>query len=285
MHSSSIDWDQLKIVLTVARAGNLTKAAQILGINQSTVGRRLSALEQQLGTELFFRSNNTMTVTESGKVLVAQAEVIESATQNALEQIGRMNAQPEGLIRFVTMGWICNHLILPKLSHFYASYPNIEVQAIADTRERFFDQGEVEIALRFEMRSQKDVLNIPVVEIPYAIYGPADSELESLPWLGFRVDQIHTEPERWLQNRADDNHVRFWANDAGIIYQGIRGGIGKALLPEILGESDPKLVRISGAEPEIVRTLHIQVLPAIQRLKRVEIFFEWLTEMLKTTVP
>jgi len=285
MHSTSIDWDQLKIVLTVARAGNLTKAAYILGINQSTVGRRLSALEQQLGTELFFRSNNTMSVTESGKVLVVQAEMIESATQNALEQIGRMNAQPEGLIRFVTMGWICNHLILPRLNCFYTRYPNIEVQAIAATRERFFDQGEVEIALRFEPRSQNDVLSIPVVEVPYAIYAPPNSELEPLPWLGFREDQLNTEPERWVQNRADDNHVRFWANDAGLIYQGVRSGIGKALLPEVLGEGDPKLVRISGAEPEIVRTLHIQVLPAIQRLKRIEIFIEWLTETLKATVP
>jgi hypothetical protein len=56
------------------------------------------------------------------------------------------------------------------------------------------------------------------------------------------------------------------------------------LLPEALGERDPKLVRISGTEPEIVRTLHIQVLPAIQRLRRVEIFIEWLTEMLNTAV-
>lgn len=280
MQNITIDWEQLKIVLTIARAGNLSQAARILGVNQTTVGRRLNALEQQLGVALFFRSRQVMIPTEHGKTVVIQAETMESAVHNAVEQLGKTKTDPAGLIRFVAMPWICNYLIAPNLGSFFARYPGIEVEAVAAARERFLDRGEVEMALRFEMPPRGQAENIPLVHVPYAIYGPADKDPKGLPWLGFREDQAIFAPEEWMQNRDDGSPVRFWANDIGFLYQGVRNGLGKSILPMVLAEDDPRLTRLSGPEPEIERVLHLQVLPNIQRLKRVTVFIEWLSEIL-----
>ena len=116
--------------------------------------------------------------------------------------------------------------------------------------------------------------------MPYAIYGPADTDPESLSWIGFREDRMDIAPQRWLRSVVEGAPVRYWANDAGVLWQFARNGLGKALLPEALAAGDPKLTRISGPEPELERKLNVQYLPDIQRLKRVAVFLDWLSETL-----
>ena len=215
-----------------------------------------------------------MRPTEHGNTVIAEAEAMESALLNAVERVGKTKAEPEGLIRFVTMPWICSYVIAPHLAGFSRQYSSIEVQAVADFRERFLDRREVDIALRFEMQPRSPIQNIPVVKVPYAIYGPSGTDPELLNWAGFREDRMDLAPQRWLRGVVNDTPVQYWANDAGVLWQFTRNGLGKALLPEALAAGDPKLTRISGPEPELERVLNVQYLPDIQRLKRVAVFLD-----------
>jgi DNA-binding transcriptional LysR family regulator len=237
-------------------------------------------MEEQIGATLFYRSRPAMRATEHGLTVIAKAEVMESELEYALEQVGKTVLEPSGLIRFVTMPWICRYILLPNLALFTDRYPHIQIEEVAAARERFMDRGEVEFGLRFEMRTWGNVKNIPIAKVPYAIYAPTGINPDCLPWLGFRTEQDIYAPEGWLEKHQGDSKVLLWTNDAGILYQGVRSGLGKSLLPVVLGEQDPKLVRLSGPEPEIERVLHLQVLPHVQRLKRVDIFLIWLSEML-----
>jgi len=280
MHSNNIDWDQLKFVLSIARTGNLSRTAQVLGVNQTTVGRRLSALETQLGIALFHRSKTTMYPTEQGIVVIAQAEVMESALYTMLEQVGKTQSGLAGQIRIFTQPWILRHLIAPRLSEFSALYPGIQIEAVASVRERTLDQGEVEIALRFELPPRRKVKRHQLCDVPYAVYAPHGVDAKSLSWLGFRAEQQYFAPGRWLSEKIDNTSVSLWANDADILHQSARNGMGKALLPMILAEQDDKLQRISGPDPEIKRQLYIHLLPDIERLKRITVFRDWLAKIL-----
>lgn len=274
MHYNRSDWNHFRTALAVARAGNLSKAAKALDINQSTASRHLFALENDLGTKLFLRSRTSVEVTEAGRLVVAEAEAMESAMLNAFDNVGRVEAQVSGLVRFVAVPWIGHSLIAPRLPAFWAHYPAIEVQAIADTRERMLDRGEVDLSLRFDTHPHDAVEKVAVGRVVSSVYFEAGRDPSSLPWMGFRENDLRTEVESWLIEASKGKPVRFWANDAGSLHQAVRAGAGKALLPDFLGARDPLLARLPNTE--VVRTLWLQVLPEVRRLKRVSAFIDWI---------
>lgn len=275
-------WDDLRFVLAIAREGSLSRAARQLGVNQTTAGRRLTALEEKLSTPLFLRSKTGFTLTEVGEAAIAQVELMETAALELANNIGTVLQQPAGLVRIATMPWIFYYLLAPALPVLANRYPGIELHAIADLRERSLSRREAEISLRFEMERHGREREFEIAEIPYAIYGPNSVSADDLPWIGSAVDSGEYEPERWLDSLThnDAATIPFRSNDAGIVFRAVCNGVGKALLPEVLAEDDPRLVRLSGPEPEIVRHLRLLVHSDVERFSRITAVIDWLREAL-----
>jgi DNA-binding transcriptional LysR family regulator len=279
MHENRLDWNHLQTALNIARTGNLSKAAKALGINQSTASRHLMSLEDQVGLPLFHRSKTAMQITEAGSIIVAEAEVMESALLTAIERTGNRRSDVKGLIRYVAIPWVTSYLITPRLVEFWNRFPHVEIQAIGDPRERFLDKSEADLSLRFDTHTSPNIDKIPAAEIAYSVYASRDLDPDRLPWMGFREDEYRTVVETWLLKATAGTTVRFWANDAGILRQAALAGAGKALLPDFLAAGDPQLVRVS--DINLTRTLWIQVLPQMRRLKRISEFVDWLRYELK----
>jgi molybdate transport repressor ModE-like protein len=275
-------WDDLRIVLAIARAGSLSGAARQLGVNQTTAGRRLTVMEEKLNTPLFLRSKTGFTLTEAGEAAIAQVEIMETAALELANNIGTVLQQPAGLVRIATMPWIFYYLLTPALPELTSRYPGIELHAIADLRERSLSRREAEISLRFEMERREGEREFKIAEIPYAIYGTRSISAEDLPWIGSAVDSGEYEPEKWLDSLTHDSAatIPFRSNDAGIVFRAVCNGVGKALLPEALAENDPRLVRLSGPEPEIVRHLRLLVHSDVERFSRIIVVIDWLRETL-----
>ena len=277
-----VNWDDLRFVLEIARAGSLSGAARQLGVNQTTAGRRLTALEKQLDAPLFLRSKTGFELTEAGEAALVQVEVMESAALEFAENVGAVLQSPAGLVRIASMPWIFDHLLAPAIPSLTSRYPGIELHAIADLRERSLSNREAELALRFEMRARGQERAFEIAAFPYAIYAPKGVDAEALPWIGSAVDSGEYEPEKWLDTISEDaaEKVPFRSNDAGIIYRAICAGAGKALLPEVLAKDNPTLVRLSGREPELVRHLRVLVHPDVERFARIGAVIGWLRETL-----
>ena len=272
-----MNWDDLKIVLAIVRGGSLSAAAHSLGINQTTVSRRLNALEEGLGATLFLRSRASFLSTQAGEALIKRAERIESEALALLDEVGAATQEAQGTVRISTMPWIFNDLIVPLLPDFYRRYPRISIQAISGLRERNLSKREAELALRFEMQPRRNELWFRVAELGYSLYAPAKSKTDSIPWVGFVDDFHYLEPQAWQEKfSAGDEALLFRANDAGIVYRAVRAGLGKGLIPDILAASDSALVRLSGKEPEIVRELRILVHQDLQHVARVAAVIDWL---------
>lgn len=279
MHKNRLDWNHLQTALTIARTGNLSKAAKALGINQSTVSRHLMSLEEQVGLPLFHRSKTAMQITEAGSIIVAEAEMMESALITAFERTGNRRSDVTGLIRYVAVPWVASYVITPRLVEFWSRFPNVEIQAIGDPRDRFLDKSEADLSLRFDTHPSPNIDKIPAAEIAYSVYARKDLDPGGLAWMGFREDEYRTLVEAWLIEAAAGTVVRFWANDAGILRQAALAGAGKALLPDFLAAGDPRLVRV--LDISVTRTLWIQVLPQMRRLKRISEFIDWLRDEFK----
>lgn len=277
-----MNWDDFRFVLAIGRAGSLSGAAQQLGVDQTTVGRRLTALENRLDAPLFLRSKTGFILTEAGEAAIVQAEVIETAAMEAANRVGAVLQRPSGLVRIATMPWVFEYLLVPFLPTLASRYPGIELHAIADLRERSLSNREAELSLRFEMPARGQEQEFEIARINYAIYAPRAADPDALPWIGSADDSGKYEPQRWLDAKhpAKPGAIPFRSNDAGIIYRAVGTGLGKALLPEILGENDDALVRLSGTEPELVRRLRVLVHPDVARFSRITAVIHWLREIL-----
>jgi DNA-binding transcriptional LysR family regulator len=120
-----MQWSNLEIVLAIDRGQSLTRAAAILGIDQSTVGRRLSALERDLGTVLFVRSKVRLMATESGKTVIAHAKQVEAELETMRDKLAQDPKHVSGTVRLFTNPWIFQRLAGAKLRDFFARFPNI----------------------------------------------------------------------------------------------------------------------------------------------------------------
>lgn len=278
-------WDSLRYVLAVARAGTLSGAAQQLHVNETTVSRRLKALEQSLAAPLFVRSRSALLPTDAGKAVIDHAEKMELEALALTGSLRDTARSPKGLVRVATMHWLAARIIVPNLPGFADAYGEIELELITTTRERSLSRREAEMALRFEMPLREREVRIDLGSFSYSAYAPRSANPADLHWIGFGEDVIQTRPGRWVTEKLLSNEpASLRLNDVGMIYQAIKSGLGKGLIPDVLGAGDPALVQIDGDKPEMTRTLSALVHRDVRHDAAVVAVLDWMKQLIANTV-
>ena len=142
------DWGDLKVFITVARAGSTLAAARSLGVNQTTVARRIAALESALGARLFDRNQDGYRLSECGRQILAQAERVEVEAETLHRLIARRSRDLSGVVRVTTPEIFANLLLTPWLPAFMDLYPDIKVEVVATDQRLDLMRGEADIAVR-----------------------------------------------------------------------------------------------------------------------------------------
>jgi len=276
----SMNWDDLKVLLAVGRAGSLTGAAQLLGIDQSTASRRLAALEADLGCILFVRAKTGFTPTDAGQVAIARALEVESRTLRLGEEVATADKGPVGLVRLIGNAWTMTRLVETSLADLLARHPRLEVRTIGGPHPRSLGRGEAALALWFEMPPGATEFAVKLGEVPYAVYAPRGADALSLGWVSFWDDEApRRAPSRWIEKeRRPEQALRLTATDSSVLLAAIRAGIGKGLLPMCLAEGDAALARVTPGPPELLRTLHLHAHPDTIQSARVQAAMAWLRD-------
>ena len=281
-----MNWDDLKIILALNRTRSQTWAARSLRLNQSTVARRLNAIEADLGVILFTRSKAGFESTEAGDAAIRTAEEVERRMLRLSDEVDSHQRDLQGLVRIIANYWIVRHLLIPGMTEFCASHPEIELQLIGESRNRKVGPREAQLDIRFEKTSESGAIAIQLCRVPYAVYGPPDADPGDLGWLTFWEDESDYAPERWLKLRKQQRgHLRVRANDASLVLASIAAGLGKGLVPEIIAEREQRAKRISSEGHEIVRALYLLVNPDIMEVHRVKIAIRWLRALFADLFP
>ena len=134
MHS--VDWDALQVFLAVARSGRVSGAARRLGVEHTTVARRIAALEKSLGVSLFYRTSQGYLLTPDGQNVVSTAEAMERAALVVEARARERSGPPAGRVRVAMPPEYGSHWLAPKLAAFRVLYPQIEVHILVGTRQR-----------------------------------------------------------------------------------------------------------------------------------------------------
>lgn len=258
------DWNDLKYALSLYRAGSLAGAGRLLGVDETTVSRRLKALEGKLQAGLFIRNRSGICeATDIGLAVIERAERIEC--ENALigEIVGRYSGQLFGVVRITSVPMIVDRVLVPRLDEFRAANPGITVELASESRNLSLTRREADLALRLARPSTGGLHTKArrIGNLAFAVYYPAsvsDERLADLEWIGYDEAHQHLPQARWLatadrgadrSKRADFPCLR--VSDAETAREAVASGLGRTILPRIVADADPRLRRM---DPWLCRT-------------------------------
>ena len=143
-----LEWGELRHFLAVARGGSTLSASKILGVNQTTVARRVAALEEALGEKLFEKTAGGYRLTEVGSAMVQNAERVETEADAFARMVAQRSRKLLGMIRVTTNDVLADCLLTPWLREFTQRFPVVQVETIITDRRLDISRGEADIALR-----------------------------------------------------------------------------------------------------------------------------------------
>jgi DNA-binding transcriptional LysR family regulator len=248
-----VDWNDLKFFLEVARGGSLTRAADVLRVSQSTVGRRIAELESRLATRLFARHQTGYFLTDEGRELLGRAEAAEE-NMLAFER-GASGLAPavSGIVRLATTENLATDVVIPALPRFVARHPQLRLEIVTTTATVELGRRDADLALRVVRPSQGNLKMRRLGEMTHGVYGHRDylarhPARNGDPLAGRAVvtwDEAHAHlpAARWLAQRAPDAHIVLTASTLRAQIAAVRAGLGLAVLPDFLA-TDPDFVRV-----------------------------------------
>lgn len=255
--ATELDWDDLRYFLLAAQAGTLAGAARASGVQHTTIGRRLSALDRSLGVPLFLRGPEGLTLTAMGEELLPLAQKVERDMMAVREFVAsRRNrvrlALPSGFVA----------LFADDLARLAREHPELTLETVSSGLPADLHRGEADLALRVGPIQDQDLVARSLGEVGSSLYAsprylrdhpaPADhADLSGHQLVAFGTELSALPAARWLQAHAGSATVVLRTNEMVTMLEAAASGAGLALLPCLLADSDARLVRLT---PEVLVT-------------------------------
>ncbi len=269
-------WDDLRLFLTVARKGTLTAAAAELGVNASTVHRRLGAFEVELGLQLFEKGPRGYGLTHAGESLLPRAEEVEEAMYAATRSVIGHDQQATGEVR-ITVPVALLPVISPHLTAFCAEHDGICPAVLAD--DVVFDLGRsADVALRATAQPLATAIGRNLCGLFWCRYASHLSRGDELPWLHY-VDLDQSHAVQWRKQVFPSSKPMMLVQGVVGMHAVLADSGCQGLLPCFLGDVDPRLRRVGTRIPAENR-LWLLIHADLRRAARVRALVDFLVPRL-----
>ncbi|UJR82909.1 LysR family transcriptional regulator [Sandaracinus amylolyticus] len=280
MHS--VEWDDLRYVLAIARDGTLSRAAARLGVSHTTVARRVRAIEQTLGVRLFDQTPDGFVATAAGRDVASVAERMESDVLSLEGRVLGRDERLQGTLRLATMD-ILFRRYQGALSSFMTRYPSVELTVVVSDREVSLARREADVAIRMTSAPPEHLVGRRIGRVEFAVYGSKalvehmgpDATYAEYPWIHWdeRLDMRWL--DGWLAAHAPGARIAMRVDASSMVMrQAIAAGIGVHFLATFDGDSDPALRRIGPVAPGFERDVWLLTLPDLRSTSRVRAFMD-----------
>lgn len=250
-----MNWDDVRLFLSVARSGQFLSAARKLGVNHATLSRRISALEAAIGTQLFLRSTNGCELTEEGQRLLAGAERMETEMLNAQANLGRVDTAVAGTVRIGAPDGLGVSFLAPRLGRLTARYPDLKIQLVPVPRSFSLSQREADIAITIERPEQGRLMFSKLTDYSLGLYASVDyladygtpDDVEALKRhrrIGYVEDLIFSPSLNFTGEIMRDWDAAFEISSATGQTEAVRSGAGIGILHNYIAGQYPELLRI-----------------------------------------
>jgi DNA-binding transcriptional LysR family regulator len=282
----TLAWDDFKLVRLIAEAKGLAGAAERLGVNHSTVFRRLGQLEEALGTKLFERHRTGYALTPAGEEMAALAERMEEDVAGFARKLAGQVLTPAGELRVTTNDTLLVHLLTPLFARFSQQCRDVRLDIVLSNQALNLSKRDADVAIRATDNPPETLVGRRAATIAWALYGraadfPAPGEAGSVrlhqgPWVALGDNFAAFKAVRFVREHAAPERIVYKVNTVLGLTEAVEAGIGIGPLPCFIADARPALVRLSPPNPDFSTGLWLLTHPDLRHSARVRVFLDFL---------
>lgn len=283
-----LSWDDLQLVGAVAEYGNLTRAAQALGLNHSSVYRRLKKIETRVGVRLFDRSRTQCVPTAAGAEAAAVAADCAERIGNLQLQIAGRDARLSGVIRITSTDSLLLYGLMPALRGFRERHPDVRLELLAATTQFSLTRREADIAIRPTQSPPPNLVGRPIRDLAFRVYGhqgqwpgKALAEPEALAaanWVAPDDSLAAWAGHAWLRERVPPEQIVTQVNSLTLLHHAVSSGIGLGVLPAHMVVGDRAVRALSEPLPALAASVWVLTHPELRQVARIRALMQWLAD-------
>lgn len=291
----SIQWDDFRLVRAIAEHRALASAAEILGVNNSTVFRRLNSLEDQLGVRLFERARSGYLLTSAGEEMVRLANTMGESIIDFERRVAGQDVRPSGELRVTTTDTMFADLVAPMFEGFRTAYPEVMLDFVIENRPLNLSRRDADVAIRASVDPPDTLVGRRIGVIKWYAYAssawlreknidPTDRQRllqPDIPWLGIGDPLHNTASAQWIQANVPAKNIVGKINAVSGIMAAIEARLGIGMVPCFIGDLRRGVTRVNFSS-ENKANLWVLTHPDLKRAARVRAFLDYFgTELMK----
>jgi DNA-binding transcriptional LysR family regulator len=287
-----VDWDDLRFFLAIARHGSLSAAARDLQVTQSTMGRRLGALEARLGVRLLNRTSGGYVATLAGQSILTEVESLEATVLSVVRRVGGRDQGLSGLVSVASMDALARQVFVPCFSALHREHPDIKIDLLPDTEHVSLLMREADIAIRLTRPEQQNLVVRCIGHMAFGLYA-SQAYLDRHDGISFEdgcaghcmvthLDDRQNMPQSgWLSCLAPRARVVLRSNSYQTQLAAAAVGEGLACLPRFHADTDPRLRRLRAPAAEPVTDIWLVVHADNRHLPRIRVVLDAVTQAVR----
>jgi DNA-binding transcriptional LysR family regulator len=284
-----LDWDDFRLVKIIADANGLAGAAERLGVNHSTIFRRLGQMEANLGVKLFERHRTGYVLTPAGEEMAALAEQMEENVTSFARKLAGQAVAPAGELRVTTNDTLLVHMLTPMFARFVKTHTEMRLDVVLANQALNLSKRDADVAIRATDNPPETLVGRRAATIAWAIYGRAldfpgpidlktiDSpELYNRAWVALGDNLATLKAARFVRERVAPENIVYKVNTVLGLLEAVEAGTGIGPLPCFIADASPTLVRLSDINPEFSAGLWLLTHPDLRQSARVRAFMDFM---------
>lgn len=292
MPPKPLAWDDFRLVKALADAGSMASAAAALGINHSTVFRRLGQIEEALGAPLFERRRSGYVLTAAGEEMVGLAQRLDADIVAFARKMAAQEIKPAGELRITTSDSLLLYLLTPMFAKFQQACPDVRLDIVLANQALNLSRRDADVAIRATDSPPETLVGRRAARIAWALYGRrrefdddgtlGQDRLAGLKWVSLGDHLAGLKVVQAERRLLAPEQVVYKLNGVLGLAEAIEAGIGIGHLPCFVGDLRPDLIRLGPPQPDFAADLWLLTHPDLRQSARVRVFLDFMAAEIRT---
>ncbi|WP_244491269.1 LysR family transcriptional regulator [Bosea sp. Root381] len=291
----TLAWDDFRLIKAIADRRALPAAASSLGLNHSTVFRRLGQIEEALGVKLFERHRSGYVATPAGDEMAQLAERVDGDITAFARRLAGQEIKPAGELRVTTNDTLLVDLLTPVFAAFLVQCPDIRLDILLSNQSLNLSRRDADVAIRATDNPPETLVGRRPARIAWALYGRGadfadggEVAMESLwqrNWVSLGEQFGALKAVRYLHQHVAPERIVYKVNTVLGLAEAVEAGIGVGFLPCFIADTRPGLTRLAQPDPGFAADLWLLTHPDLRHSPRVRLFLDFMAGELARMKP
>jgi DNA-binding transcriptional LysR family regulator len=260
-----VNWDDYRFFLFIARYQTLKLAAKHLHVNQATVGRRLAALQDRIGSRLLEKHSDGYFLTEAGNRVMAGIEVVEKEMLSIDRTILGKDESIEGVVKIAMPGALANQWLIGSMRPLLQAHPKLELQFLTGPEVLNLSRREADLAIRLVRPDQRELKTKRIGVLKLGLYCAKEisetSAFLSMPFVGLFENAMSELEKAFIKSLKFEPQYCMRSAAWNSVYIAVQAGIGIGIMPTFMGDRSKtlRLIQEDKAETPLWLVVHPEV--------------------------